>query len=121
MKPLNPPGDPLAITESKTDDDKDQFTITLQEKLKTDSTYQIEIKFEGQLGSDLHGLYKTSYYSDDGMQKWIALTHFNPFYARRAFPCFDEPYFKTEFLISIGRSNKYKSLFSMSLETTEPM
>nr|ADK11715.1 aminopeptidase N [Sitophilus oryzae] len=46
--------------------------------------------------NDMYGLYRTSFGSK-GAEKYIALSQFSPNFARRVFPCFDEPTFKTNF------------------------
>lgn len=53
---------------------------------------------------------------------WYAFTTFTPIDARRAFPCFDEPRFKTpwEISIHIKRSDKAFSNASQISETDEP-
>lgn len=37
------------------------------------------------------------------MNRWLTATHFIETYAREAFPCFDEPYFRTPFNIHVAR------------------
>ena len=40
------------------------------------------------------GFYKSTYVNSNGQTRAIATSKFQPTYARRAFPCFDEPSFK---------------------------
>ncbi|CAH1973006.1 unnamed protein product [Acanthoscelides obtectus] len=72
----------------------------------------LEITYQGKLSSeDMDGFYRSSY-TENGKQKNLAATQFEPVYARRAFPCFDEPTFKAEFQVSITRPKNYTVLFN---------
>ena len=50
------------------------------------------------LGTHLEGFYYSEYVDKKGTQRRIASTHFEPTYARRAFPCFDEPHLKAQYI-----------------------
>lgn len=52
--------------------------------------------------------------------RWLATTHFQSVYARRVFPCFDEPYFKSTFEISIAHRTNMTALSNMPLREMEP-
>ncbi|PSN33537.1 hypothetical protein C0J52_22449 [Blattella germanica] len=52
-------------------------------------------------------------------QVFLATTHFEPTYARSAFPCFDEPQFKAKFKMSIFRDRFHIALFNMPVVSTE--
>lgn len=49
----------------------------------------------------------------------MAATHFQPTFARAAFPCFDEPQFKARFKVSIYRDRFHIALFNMPVINTE--
>ena len=56
----------------------------------------IEIDYSGEFNARLRGLYKV----ETGAESY-AFTQFEPIDARRAFPCFDEPRFKTPFQLTL--------------------
>src|SRR5262245_6386965 len=58
---------------------------------------EIEIAYDGPFAPGMRGLYRAQ---DGG--RWYAFTQFEPTDARRAFPCFDEPIYKTPFTIAIS-------------------
>jgi cytosol alanyl aminopeptidase len=78
----------------------------------------ISIRYQGKLDETaVVGAYRNKVASD-----WYAFTTFTPIDARRAFPCFDEPRFKTpwEVSIRIKRSDKAFSNARQISETEEP-
>ncbi|KAL9477424.1 hypothetical protein ACSS6W_007265 [Trichoderma asperelloides] len=68
------------------------------EPLSAGETASLRIKFTGSLRNDISGFYASHYNNPDGSKGVLAVTHMAPTYARRAFPCFDEPAFKATFL-----------------------
>lgn len=72
----------------------------------------INLKFSGDLNDKMHGFYRTSY-EIKGKKMWGASTQFEATDARRAFPCFDEPVKKAEFIIDITAPKEYTILSNM--------
>jgi alanyl aminopeptidase len=56
----------------------------------------VEIAYDAPFASDLAGLYRV-----EEQGRWYAYTQFESTDARRAFPCFDEPGFKTPYEVTI--------------------
>ena len=94
-----------------------------------DSSGRLVLKFSYQanlVDGGLSGLYLSTYTdykdSDDsvGVQNNIASTQFEFYDARKVFPCFDEPAFKTPFTITIIHDRSMNATFSnMDLISSE--
>ncbi|XP_029162422.1 puromycin-sensitive aminopeptidase-like protein [Nylanderia fulva] len=63
--------------------------------------YTLKMNYVGILNDDLQGFFRTSYI-EKGKKVWLAASHFEATWARRAFPCWDEPALKATFDISIN-------------------
>uniref|UniRef100_A0A672QLR6 Aminopeptidase n=1 Tax=Sinocyclocheilus grahami TaxID=75366 RepID=A0A672QLR6_SINGR len=78
------------------------LVIQLEGKLKPGKDYWLYTEFTGKLADDLEGFYRSEYMEDGGKsEKIIAITQMQATYARKAFPCFDEPGMKAVFHIPL--------------------
>jgi aminopeptidase N len=59
----------------------------------------LNIDFHGVIGKQQSGFFKDS--------QGLMLSHFEPISARTVFPCFDEPFFKSEFQVSISVPERF--------------
>lgn len=105
---------PISVHSVMQDNVTNVMKIGLQEKLRVGRNYVLKMSFSGEIRNDLRGFYRSHYVSADGREQWIASTQFEPISARAAFPCFDEPRFKSEYTISITLppSDKNKTVLS---------
>lgn len=62
--------------------------------------HKIFINFRGELRETLGGLYLSRYFNKDKAD-FLVTTQFEPADARRAFPCFDNPYYKATFNLTL--------------------
>lgn len=92
---------------------KKNFIIlnTLNYYLATGQEYRLSFKF---INNYENGQVDRGFFYNGEM----ALTHFQPSYARLAFPCFDEPGFKSTFNISIDHGDNFTAISNMPLEKT---
>ncbi|KAL4706783.1 hypothetical protein ACJJTC_018164 [Scirpophaga incertulas] len=70
--------------------------------------YRLSIAFNASLRDDMSGIYR-SWYNNYNEIHWMASTQFQSTSARSAFPCYDEPSFKSTFNITIRRPVGFKS------------
>ena len=71
------------------------------------------MRFKGKYStSDVAGLFKQKEAGD-----WYVLTQMEPLYARRAFPCFDEPRFRASWYIVLTVPEHQRAFANMPVET----
>ncbi|XP_047471569.1 aminopeptidase N-like isoform X2 [Penaeus chinensis] len=96
------------------------YVARTEEELTKGERYTLQMEFLGYLNDQLRGFYRSTYKDVDGTAKYLAVTQFQPTYARRAFPCFDEPGMKATFEVHLARETWMTSLSNMPLAETRP-
>ncbi|XP_045481382.1 endoplasmic reticulum aminopeptidase 2-like isoform X3 [Harmonia axyridis] len=96
-----------------------QLYLEIREKFKKRHNYTLFFRYNSKLSTEFEGFYISSYMSNEGERRYLATTHFEPTYARAAFPCFDEPHFKARFRMTILRDRHHIALFNMPIRDTE--
>ncbi|KAL7866780.1 hypothetical protein AOLI_G00145940 [Acnodon oligacanthus] len=76
------------------------LVVQLSEKLQVGMTYWLYTEFRGELADDLRGFYRSEFF-ENGVKKIFATTQMQPTFARKAFPCFDEPAMKAVFHMTL--------------------
>ncbi|GJQ83174.1 hypothetical protein Trydic_g18201 [Trypoxylus dichotomus] len=105
---------------SFSNDDREFYSIFFKEELLQGNTYLLVINsFTGVLNDKNSGFYLAKYTDEEGNQRNLATTQFEPTSARKAFPCFDEPALKAQFDITIVRSAEYKSISNTAKISTD--
>ncbi|NWU31061.1 AMPQ Aminopeptidase, partial [Dyaphorophyia castanea] len=85
---------------------------SLRGRLRAGGRYVLQLGFEGRLEEHLPGLFLTRY-TDGGRSSMLIASHMEPTYARRVYPCFDEPAMKATFNIRIVHDPSYVALSNM--------
>ncbi|XP_032061293.1 endoplasmic reticulum aminopeptidase 1 [Aythya fuligula] len=96
----------------------EQVALLAAEPLRAGHNYTVTIQYTANLSDSFHGFYKSTYRTQAGELRVLAATHFEPTFARTAFPCFDEPAFKARFSVKIRREPKHLALSNMPLMKT---
>ncbi len=89
----------------------------LADKPLSPGSYTFRCEFSGVLGDDLSGLYRSRYVDADGREAWLVTSQFEAPYARKAFPCFDEPGFKAAFALSMDIPSDMIGISNMPAES----
>ncbi len=90
---------PLACTTSL-DDETERLTLDPGVELAA-GPITIDITFTGEFDDRLVGPYLSRFVDDDGNERKLATTQFEATYARRCFPCWDEPALKATFQLDL--------------------
>ncbi|GAV01312.1 hypothetical protein RvY_12046 [Ramazzottius varieornatus] len=87
----------------------DVFVVETQEPLVQGQEYILVVEnFEGTIANDNQGLYRSSF-ERSGVKKYLATTQFQAFKARRVFPCFDEPGFRSTFEVTLRHDARFNN------------
>ncbi|MDH5667307.1 MAG: M1 family metallopeptidase, partial [Nitrospira sp.] len=78
------------------DDPLERCRLTFSQTIAP-GEWQLFIRFHGILNDKLRGFYRSTYTDESGTMHIMAATQFEATDARRAFPCWDEPGFKSVF------------------------
>nr|ACA35025.1 aminopeptidase N-6 [Helicoverpa armigera] len=91
--------------------------IKLDEALKLDVNYTLNIEYTNTMneGPMKRGIWRGYYTDANGQERIYATTHFQPYNARQAFPCWDEPLFKAVFKLHLTRPAAYVGTFSNTI------
>lgn len=98
-----------------------QFWVVRPRDTLRPGNYTLKLEFDGSLDGSIVGLYRSVYTTKAGEKRSIATSKFQPTDARSAFPCFDEPSFKSTFRTTLVRpSEGYIALSNMPVESERP-
>ncbi|XP_042901287.1 glutamyl aminopeptidase [Parasteatoda tepidariorum] len=89
----------------------DSYIIETMDEIRT-GKYILIFEFNGIYEHGV-GLYREEYDYSKNDKRHLAMTFFAPNYARRAFPCFDEPSFKATFSIGVFHDSTHFAISNM--------
>lgn len=101
--------------------EREQMYLETTTPMKPGKTFSVRLKFEYNLTHSLEGFYLSTYKDKEGQEHVLATTHFEPTYARKAFPCFDEPQLKAEFTMTINHDKSMTAFFNMPVKEKSSM
>ncbi|KAL5105863.1 Puromycin-sensitive aminopeptidase [Taenia crassiceps] len=111
----------IAPTKSIVYDEKqERVTINFDSKLGVGDA-DLCLEYKGVIADDMHGFYRSTYRDVSGEERIILSTQFEATYARRAFPCFDEPDRKAKFRISMVIPDHLTALSCMPEVSRKPV
>ncbi|KAK8789152.1 hypothetical protein V5799_021065 [Amblyomma americanum] len=111
---------PLRIDNTSRNVLEDLYLIRLKEQLHRNERYNLTLRFSGTVGTEPKGLYRVSYVDAVTRRpRWVLLTKMRPKYARRVFPCFDDPSVTASFDITIVHKKGLNAVSNMPVYRTE--
>ncbi|XP_077536164.1 aminopeptidase N-like [Haemaphysalis longicornis] len=108
----------LGISRMAINDDLEMLKIETDTPLERHVTYTLSIEFAGSIKSATRGIFKTHFVTENERVMVIS-TQFLPTYARKVFPCFDEPGYRTTFDLAVVRPRKFRTFSNMPLARSE--
>jgi len=102
-------------TNIEIDETAQTLKLTFADVIKKGSKAKLFIKFTGNLNNEMDGFYRSEYTNSNGEKKYMAVTQFESVYARRSFPCWDEPAIKATFDIKLRAEVDKTTLSNMPI------
>ncbi|KAM9764876.1 aminopeptidase N-like isoform 1-T2 [Menidia menidia] len=97
------------------------LVLKLSSSLSKGASYVLYTEFMGELADDLEGFYRSEYVKD-GVKKVVATSQMQATYARKTFPCFDEPAMKAVFnVVIIHRRDTVALSNSMEIDSSDSL
>lgn len=97
----------------------ERIIIRLPAAVDAGARLKLHFNFTSPLGQDMVGLYQSTYTDDGGSTVNIVTTQFEATYARRAYPCFDEPAYKAVYNMTLdGVPAGYTALSNMPVASS---
>ncbi|GAB0097805.1 hypothetical protein DMENIID0001_134770 [Sergentomyia squamirostris] len=93
--------------------DQKMAVFRVEQNLNVDQVYTFDIKFKGVLGTIPNGFSFNSFFDDRGETYYTATSHMHIANARKVFPCYDEPKYRTPFIVHITHHPSYHALSNM--------
>ncbi len=90
--------------------------LILKFNKKISGRRKLIIEFSGALNDSLLGIYRSKYKGSKGKEKYLAATQFESHYARKCFPCFDEPAYKATFDLTVRIDSTLKAISNMPIK-----
>ncbi|CAK1546291.1 unnamed protein product [Leptosia nina] len=110
----------IRVNEINMDMKKPILTMRLERVVPKASVGYLAFTFKGKLQTiSMDGFFTSTYKTDQDEERIVAGTQFRPNNARRVFPCFDEPGYKTPFELSIVRPKDMLAISNMPVARTE--
>ncbi len=97
-------------------DDKDQIVTLTFPQVVPVGVHKLEIAFEGKIGDQAQGLYYVEYPTEHG-KKIMLTTQMEPTDARRMFPCWDEPVYRSTYQLTVTTPGNMMAVSNTSIET----
>jgi aminopeptidase N len=120
------PAETFQLSNISYDAPKQRATIEFSNEIPASEVVVVVIKFQGTINNEMAGFYRSKYkpavtpaasVPKDGEFYYMFSTHFEACYARRAFPCFDEPNLKATFDIHIELPEDQVALSNMPVKS----
>lgn len=106
-------GRPVAAVES---DDEAQLTKVTLAKQAMPGLHRLTFSYNGKIESQPFGIYIQSFTRPDGATETLLSTKFEPTFARRMFPCWDEPSFRATFGVRLTVAATWTTIGNMPID-----
>jgi len=98
------------------DDDLERVVVKVAQPLEVNSKAVLKCNFVGELNDKMRGFYRSKY-TEQGEDRYAAVTQFESTDARRCFPCWDEPAIKATFDLVVSGPKNHTVLSNMPVKS----